>query len=452
MTQTPSMPMYSPTPSHVAEQVRGITDSATEFNFTADEGYWEDLLTQAQIDPGSREPPAATRVWASHENGKSHYMNFKWLRAYTAGWERANPHVVSITHSGGEIEFRSSAEFWHNIVERLPTNTQPTASNPRITIKSELIPGRTFVTTQNEWNAACSAWEVSKQCSQANRKEMIKDKDTEFRSKHTHSPNHNTNGVLQCAGCSVLGNRVRALEEMVMTQHTKPPIVNVELTNPSGAGERVKAVYDIDVAGSPAVRAGQTGTVMEKSEDKSIVLWDSRVDDQRNQVRVINKWISPIDEFTPHNNYSSEPLTGLEKLFNGLASGSPPRMRRKAFVSLITKCGIATTITASEVFKSVRGEGERDISYKSFSQHAIPKLESVTRSPHVRETLLQIPQKASGRKSSNRPADNSNRDVDTFMSSVQNSIARHDDLQKWLHSAITESQSPQRGATVSRSP
>eukprot|EP01065_Artemidia_motanka_P030867 TRINITY_DN3700_c3_g1_i1.p1 TRINITY_DN3700_c3_g1~~TRINITY_DN3700_c3_g1_i1.p1 ORF type:complete len:1000 (+),score=398.85 TRINITY_DN3700_c3_g1_i1:53-3001(+) len=170
----PGMPLFDPAGSSDAqrllEQGRGelepLADGAT-FQFPADEAFWANLLQQADKSEVSRRPPLL-QVTASHEEGRKHLLNVEWTRSFVSGWERTNPHVVTIQTPEGSAIFRSSDEFWKEYAQKLPPAVE---GEPAVHIAAG--EAGALATTVKAWNDVCDKWEEDKACGASQLEEQL---------------------------------------------------------------------------------------------------------------------------------------------------------------------------------------------------------------------------------------------------------------------------------------
>eukprot|EP00756_Hemistasia_phaeocysticola_P064793 Hpha_TRINITY_DN8071_c0_g1::TRINITY_DN8071_c0_g1_i1::g.140120::m.140120 len=144
-----------------------------EFSFPADEDFWENFSTEAQLAPGGQQMPIFD-VSASHLPGEPPLrVNQGFLRGFVGAWEERNPHIVTVRGPDSELQFHASHEFWNEVVGRLRSAAASRPPPPRedsVQIVSSIHPqGAPVVVNCDEWNDACNQWEQRKGLTAAQR-------------------------------------------------------------------------------------------------------------------------------------------------------------------------------------------------------------------------------------------------------------------------------------------
>ena len=133
--------------------------------FPADRDFWNNFVTQVNMYPGAMDPPQY-HVDASHTN-ESVLVNQEFLRRFVSGWEKANPHVVTLSGPMGTSQMHTSEEFWNRFVTLAGQRSRVRAANGElgmedVTVESSLLPMNPIKTTQGDWNDICQSWEQEK--------------------------------------------------------------------------------------------------------------------------------------------------------------------------------------------------------------------------------------------------------------------------------------------------
>eukprot|EP01060_Flectonema_neradi_P033375 TRINITY_DN5594_c0_g1_i4.p1 TRINITY_DN5594_c0_g1~~TRINITY_DN5594_c0_g1_i4.p1 ORF type:complete len:533 (+),score=102.78 TRINITY_DN5594_c0_g1_i4:52-1650(+) len=163
----PQMPWFEPStePSAKASFLSQTMSADEHCTFPADRDFWNNFVTQVNVYPGAMDPPQY-HVDASHTN-ESVLVNQEFLRRFVSGWERANPHVVTLSGPMGTTQVHTSEEFWNRFVTLAGQRSRVRAANGElgledVTVESSLLPMNPVKTTQGDWNEICQSWEQEK--------------------------------------------------------------------------------------------------------------------------------------------------------------------------------------------------------------------------------------------------------------------------------------------------
>eukprot|EP01060_Flectonema_neradi_P016179 TRINITY_DN22764_c0_g1_i1.p1 TRINITY_DN22764_c0_g1~~TRINITY_DN22764_c0_g1_i1.p1 ORF type:complete len:253 (+),score=47.04 TRINITY_DN22764_c0_g1_i1:25-783(+) len=131
-------------------------------SFPADRGFWDNFISQVKTYPGAMDPPQY-QVDASHTN-ECVLVNQEFLRRFLSGWERANPHLLTLSGPTGTIHVHTSEVFWNRFVTFADQRSSERAANGElrledVTVESSLLPMNPLKTTTFDWNEFCLTWE-----------------------------------------------------------------------------------------------------------------------------------------------------------------------------------------------------------------------------------------------------------------------------------------------------
>eukprot|EP01063_Lacrimia_lanifica_P036045 TRINITY_DN7032_c0_g1_i1.p2 TRINITY_DN7032_c0_g1~~TRINITY_DN7032_c0_g1_i1.p2 ORF type:complete len:314 (+),score=91.16 TRINITY_DN7032_c0_g1_i1:46-987(+) len=161
----PQMPYFEPStdPSAKATLLSQQVNEHDHFTFPANRDFWNNFVTQLQQYPGAREPPHY-HVDASHTR-ESVLVNKEFLRRFVSGWEKANPHFVSVTAPSGHAKFQSSEDFWSRFVNIAGQRRRARIDRGELdaddtAVTSSLHPNQPPVrTTEADWADICRSWD-----------------------------------------------------------------------------------------------------------------------------------------------------------------------------------------------------------------------------------------------------------------------------------------------------
>eukprot|EP01065_Artemidia_motanka_P035805 TRINITY_DN43692_c0_g1_i1.p1 TRINITY_DN43692_c0_g1~~TRINITY_DN43692_c0_g1_i1.p1 ORF type:complete len:498 (+),score=126.98 TRINITY_DN43692_c0_g1_i1:72-1496(+) len=131
--------------------------------FPADEGFWDNFTTQVQLNDAASNG-ATWDVSASHDP-RTYAVNQDWLWAFVGGWQKKNPHYVTVQGPDGEqTKFCASEEFWSEISKALPARSGGGTGD--LIIQSDQRPNQPIRTTEAEWDRVVDRWERDNGCTQ----------------------------------------------------------------------------------------------------------------------------------------------------------------------------------------------------------------------------------------------------------------------------------------------
>eukprot|EP01062_Namystynia_karyoxenos_P028972 TRINITY_DN21856_c0_g1_i1.p1 TRINITY_DN21856_c0_g1~~TRINITY_DN21856_c0_g1_i1.p1 ORF type:complete len:546 (+),score=111.11 TRINITY_DN21856_c0_g1_i1:94-1731(+) len=166
----PNMPLFDPkhNPKDMELLKQGMAERALgdgqTFAFPADEQFWTNFKTQAQLAEDAQQTPQCM-VTASHDPDSVLKVNQNWVQGYVCGWEKANPHTVEIRGPDGVKQFYASHEFWNSVVQNLPAAPAGGRGENEVTVEAEGLGAIT--TTKGAWQDACQSWEREHKCTDA---------------------------------------------------------------------------------------------------------------------------------------------------------------------------------------------------------------------------------------------------------------------------------------------
>eukprot|EP01062_Namystynia_karyoxenos_P000997 TRINITY_DN10353_c0_g2_i2.p1 TRINITY_DN10353_c0_g2~~TRINITY_DN10353_c0_g2_i2.p1 ORF type:complete len:807 (+),score=150.58 TRINITY_DN10353_c0_g2_i2:98-2518(+) len=158
----PSMPWFEPSADPSAQGAlleQAASEGRPEFSFPADRAFWDNFVAQVGLYPGASDPPRFD-VAASHCS-KRLMVNRDFLKRFVSGWERANPHLVTVTGPRGVQTFHASDEFWQRFMQQAGGPNGPRGSGRSeelLTVSSQLHPAP-VASSLTQWRQFCADWE-----------------------------------------------------------------------------------------------------------------------------------------------------------------------------------------------------------------------------------------------------------------------------------------------------
>ena len=165
----PPQPAFQPATDDAAKASM-LSQAVTEndhFSFPADRDFWNNFVTQVRMYPGAMNHPQF-HVDASHTD-ESVLVNQEFMRRFVAGWQNANPHVVTINSPQGQATFHSSEDFWSGFVMLAGERSRARAARGEggledYTVASSRHPNQPPIrTTAADWNEYCHDWDAKLQ-------------------------------------------------------------------------------------------------------------------------------------------------------------------------------------------------------------------------------------------------------------------------------------------------
>ena len=150
----PQMPWVEPCDYNSGTKATLLADTYAEgdsVTFPSDKHFWENLMIHLSINDDAESQPHF-ELKAEHLR-EPVSVNQNFFRHFVAGWELANPHLITITTSLGSELFHSSTEFWAFYLDHRRN------LSGILDAIVQCDDGPHYDTNVEEWNRICTLWE-----------------------------------------------------------------------------------------------------------------------------------------------------------------------------------------------------------------------------------------------------------------------------------------------------